>query len=104
MSWGIIMDENNGKELSLCRVVIYLQDEKTSCEGWAVGNNVLEVANRLRNQSVVLLASNYRSLKEAGWDMSKSLIINAYNSTKIVRYNVEEYAKVQQADNDDVDD
>ena len=36
--------------------------------------------------------------------MSKSLIINAYNSTKIVRYNVEEYAKVQQPDDGDEDD
>ncbi len=104
MNWGITMviKKDEKQKMTLCRVVIHLKNEKFSYEGWTTGENVCEVTSKLRTQSIILLASTYRSLKEAGWNMSECKHIDAYNSEEIVRYHVEEYTVIKQTDNDTV--
>lgn len=89
--WGIIMMlEKEDFTMKLYKVTIYLKGEKYSEMGWLVGKTTAEVANTIRTQSTVLLASSYRELVEAGYNMSEIQEIDGYNSSEIVKYHVVE--------------
>lgn len=89
--WGIIMMlKKEESMMKLYKVNIYLKDEKYPEMGWLVGRTTLEVANKIRTQSTVLLASSYREIKEAGYNMDEVQGIDGYNSSEIVKYHVEE--------------
>lgn len=76
--------------MKLYKVTVYLKNEKYPEMGWLVGRTTVEVANTVRTQSTVLLASSYRELAEAGYNMSEVQGIDGYNSSEIVKYHVEE--------------
>lgn len=76
--------------MKLYKVTVYLKNEKYPEMGWLVGRTTVEVANAVRTQSTVLLASSYRELAEAGYNMSEVQGIDGYNSSEIVKYHVEE--------------
>ena len=73
------------------KITVYLKNEKYPEMGWLLGRTSAEVANTIRTQSIVLLASSYRELVEAGYNMSEIQGIDGYNSSEIVKYHVEEY-------------
>nr|DAK70011.1 MAG TPA: hypothetical protein [Caudoviricetes sp.] len=76
--------------MKLYKVTVYLKNEKYPEMGWLVGRTTVEVANKVRTQSTVLLASSYREIKEAGYNMDEVQGIDGYNSSEIVKYHVEE--------------
>lgn len=89
--WGIIMMiEKEDFTMKLYKVTIYLKGEKYSEMGWLVGKTTIEVANKVRTQSTILLASSYREIKEVGYNMDEVQGIDAYNSSEVVKYHVEE--------------
>lgn len=89
--WGIIMMlEKEESMMKLYKVDVYLKDETYLKMGWLVGRTTLEIANKIRTQSTVLLASSYREIKEAGYNMDEVQGIDGYNSSEIVKYHVEE--------------
>lgn len=59
--------------------------------GWLVGRTAVEVANKIRTQPTVLLASSYRELVETGYNMNEVQGIDGYNLSEIVKYRVQEY-------------
>lgn len=89
--WGIIMMLEKEKfAMKIYKVTVYLKNEKYPEMGWLIGKTTAEVANTVRTQSTVLLASSYRELVEAGYNMSEIKGIDGYNSFEIVKYHVEE--------------
>lgn len=89
--WGIIMMlEKEDFTMKLYKVFIYLKNGNHPEMGWLVGRTTAEVANKIRTQPTVLLASSYRELAEAGYNMSEVQGIDGYNSSEIVKYHVEE--------------
>lgn len=89
--WGIIMMlEKEDFTMKLYKVTIYLKNEKYPEIGWLIGKTTAEIANTVRTQSTVLLASSYRELAEAGYNMSEIQEIDGYNSSEIVKYHVVE--------------
>ena len=88
--WGIIMMlEKEESMMKLYKVNVYLKDKTYPEMGWLVGRTTLEIANKIRTQSTVLLASSYREIKEAGYNMDEVQGIDGYNSSEIVKYHVE---------------
>lgn len=77
--------------MKIFQVEIWLKGYDSSKIGWLVGRSAIEVANKVRIQPTVLLASEYRELKEAGYNMSEVQNVDGYNSNEIVTYRVTEY-------------
>lgn len=89
--WGIIMMlEKEEFAMKIYKVSVYLKNEKYPEIGWLIGKTTAEIANTVRTQSTVLLASSYRELAEAGYNMSEIQEIDGYNSSEIVKYHVVE--------------
>lgn len=90
--WGItMMLEKKDFTMKLCKVDICLKNGDHLETGWLVGKTAVEVANKIRTQPTVLLASSYRELAETGYNMSEVQGISGYNSSEIVKYRVQEY-------------
>lgn len=85
-----MMLEKEDFVMKLYKVDIYLKNGDPLETGWLVGRTAVEVANKIRTQPTVLLASSYRELAEAGYNMSEVQGIDGYNSSEIVKYHVEE--------------
>lgn len=77
--------------MKLYKITICLKNENHPEMGWLVGRTTVEVANKIRTQPTVLLASSYRELVETGYNMSEVQGISGYNSSEIVKYRVQEY-------------
>lgn len=89
--WGIIMMLKKEEfAMKFYKVTVYLKNKNYPEMGWLIGRTTAEVANTVRTQSTVLLASSYRELVEAGYNMSEIKGIDGYNSSEIVKYHVEE--------------
>lgn len=86
-----MMLEKEDFTMKVYRVDIYLKNEDHLEAGWLVGRTAVEVANKIRTQSTVLLALSYRELVETGYNMSEVQIISEYNSSEIVKFRVQEY-------------
>ena len=86
-----MMLEKEDFVMKLYKITICLKNENHPEMGWLVGRTAVEVANKIRTQPTVLLASSYRELAEAGYNMSEVQIISGYNSSEIVKYRVQEY-------------
>lgn len=90
--WGIIMMLKKEEfVMKLYKVDICLKNGDHLETGWLVGRTTVEVANKIRTQPTVLLASSYRELAEAGYNMNEVQGISGYNSSEIVKYRVQEY-------------
>ena len=76
--------------MKLYKVTVYLKNKNYPEMGWLIGKTTAEVANTVRAQPTVLLASSYRELVEAGYNMSETKEIDGYNSSEVVKYHVEE--------------
>ena len=76
--------------VKLYKVTVYLKNKYYPEMGWLIGKTTAEVANTVRTQSTILLASSYRELVEAGYNMSEIKGIDGYNSSEVVKYHVEE--------------
>ena len=85
------LDKTKFEKMLVCKVKIFLKNQSYPQEGWIIGKNALTIASKFRNQTIMLLASDYRVLKEAGWNMSEVMKIVVYNSDEIVYYTVEEF-------------
>ena len=85
-----MMLEKEDFVMKLYKISICLKNENHPEMGWLVGRTTAEVANKIRTQPTVLLASSYRELAEAGYNMSEVQGIDGYNSSEIVKYHVEE--------------
>ncbi len=77
--------------MKLYKVDICLKNGGHLETGWLVGRTAVEVANKIRTQPTVLLASSYRELAETGYNISEVQGISGYNSSEIVKYRVQEY-------------
>lgn len=85
-----MMLEKEDFVMKLYKITICLKNGDHLETGWLVGRTAVEVANKIRTQPTVLLASSYRELAEAGYNMSEVQGIDGYNSSEIVKYHVEE--------------
>ena len=85
-----MMLEKEDFTMKLYKITICLKSGNHLETGWLVGRTTVEVANKIRTQPTVLLASSYRELAEAGYNMSEVQGIDGYNSSEIVKYHVEE--------------
>ena len=93
--WGItMMLEKKDFTMKLYKVDICLKNGDHLETGWLVGKTAVEVANKIRTQPTVLLASSYRELAETGYNMSEVQGISGYNSSEIVKYRVQEYEMI----------
>lgn len=86
-----MMLEKEDSTMKLYKVYICLKNGDHLETGWAVGKTAVEVANKIRAQPTVLLASSYRELAETGYNMSEVRGISEYNSSEIVEFRVQEY-------------
>lgn len=86
--------EKKESVMKIYKVSIYLKGEEHSNIGWLVGKTAAEVANKIRCQSMVLLAAALGEFEEAGYNMSEVQDVDGYNSSEIVKYYVEEYGVI----------
>ena len=86
-----MMLEKEDFVMKLYKITICLKNGDHLETGWLVGRTAVEVANKIRTQPTVLLASSYRELVETGYNMSEVQVISGYNSSEIVKYRVQEY-------------
>lgn len=86
-----MMLEKEDFTMKLYKVNICLKNGDHLETGWLVGRTAVEVANKIRTQPTVLLASSYRELVETGYNMSEVQVISGYNSSEIVKFRVQEY-------------
>ena len=86
-----MMLEKEDFTMKVYKIDICLKNEDHLETGWLVGRTAVEVANKIRTQPTVLLASSYRELVETGYNISEVQVISGYNSSEIVKYRVQEY-------------